>query len=172
MYIKHTYQDWLLTPEGERLELLAQIIASYKASDEYKAAAVADGYYTGEKTAVDGKYILKPQQVIYTEEGKERKCTQMAEVSGNRINCDFFRRFVVQRTHYSLANGVVIDGKPSEDVLGGGDHVFGGEGRAVGEGDVLAQLERPRLAVQVNGETCPDRHQAQIAGSCVVHEWS
>lgn len=123
MYIKHTYQDWLLTPEGERLELLGQIIASYKASDEFKAAAVADGYYTGEKTAVDSKCILKPQKVIYTEEGKEKKCTQMAEVSGNRINCDFFRRFVVQRTHYSLANGVVIDGNPSEDVLGGGvDH--------------------------------------------------
>ncbi len=125
MYIKHTYQDWLLTPEGKRLELLEQIIASYKGSDEFKAAAVADGYYTGEHTAVDSKYILKPQKVTYTEEGREKKCTHLAEVSGNRINCDFFRRFVVQRTHYSLANGVVIDGKPSEDVLGGGvDHAI------------------------------------------------
>lgn len=119
MYIKHTYQDWLLTPEGERLELLGQIIVSYKASDEFGAAAIADGYYSGEHTAIDSKVIKRPHEVAYADaDGMTKKTVSFQEVVGNQINSDFFRRSIVERTHYSLANGIVIDNQPSKKLLG------------------------------------------------------
>ena len=125
MYIKHTYQDWLLTPEGERLELLEKIVQDYKSSSDFKIAQTADDYYTGECTAVDGKRVLRPIAVNHSDGGREKKTTQLTEVVGNRISCDFFRRFVVQRTHYSLASGITIDGNASEDALGSGaDHAI------------------------------------------------
>ena len=125
MYIKHTYQDWLLTPEGERLELLEKIVQDYKASSDFRNAQIADDYYTGECTAVDGKRVLRPIAVSHSDDGREKKTTRLTEVVGNRISCDFFRRFVVQRTHYSLASGITIDGNASEDALGSGaDHAI------------------------------------------------
>lgn len=126
MYINYTYQDWETTPESERLELVEKIISDYKASAEFKSAAEADGYYTGSGTPINGKKLLKPRAVSSTDpSGRPTKITQLAEVVGNQISSDFFRRFTVQRTHYSLANGIVINGNPSEDTLGSGaDHII------------------------------------------------
>lgn len=126
MFIKYTYQDWLNTPITKRTELLEKIISAYKASDDFRAAATADGYYSGEKTAIDEKVIMKPQEVTCTDaNGKTKKTVSFRAVIGNRINTDFFRRSIVERTHYSLANGIIIDGKPSEESLGiGADHAI------------------------------------------------
>lgn len=126
MFIKYTYQDWLATPIPERTELLELIITAYKASDDFRAAATADGYYSGEKTAIDEKVIMRPQEVVCTDaDGKTKKSVSFKKVVGNRISSEFFRRSIVERTHYSLANGIVIDGKPSEELLGiGADHAI------------------------------------------------
>lgn len=126
MFIKYTYQDWLSTPISERTDLLGKIIDAYKASDDFKAAATADGYYSGEKTAIDEKVIMKPQEVTCTDaNGSTKKSVSFKQVVGNRISTDFFRRSIVERTHYSLANGIVIDGNPSEKLLGiGADHAI------------------------------------------------
>lgn len=126
MFIKYTYQDWINTPITEHPELLEKIISAYKASDDFRAAAIADGYYSGEKTAIDEKVIMKPQQVVCTDaDGSTKKSVSFKQVVGNRISTDFFRRSIVERTHYSLANGIVIDGNPSEKLLGiGADHAI------------------------------------------------
>ncbi len=126
MFIRYTYQDWLSTPITERTELLEKIIAAYKSSDDFKEAATADGYYSGEKTAIDEKAIMKPQKVTCTDaDGKTKNIVSFKRVIGNQINTDFFRRSIVERTHYSLANGIIIDGKPSEELLGiGADHAI------------------------------------------------
>ena len=52
---------------------------------------------------------------------------------------------VVQVGIEALVGGILILSAP-EDVLGGGNHVVCGQGRAVGEGHVLPQVEGPGLA--------------------------
>ena len=59
MYTKHTYQDWLDTPEAERPELARQIVQGYKASAEFAAGLTAAEYFAGDNTAIRGKRVLK-----------------------------------------------------------------------------------------------------------------
>lgn len=121
MFIDYTFQDWEATPEGDRLELIAKIIRSYKASEDFRRAGEADEYFRAGKTAISKKVVLQPHSVTLTDDaGQIKKCTQMQEIVGTRIFSNFFFLFVTQQNQYLLGNGVNVEDNASADFLSNG----------------------------------------------------
>lgn len=119
MYTRHTYQDWLATPEAARLALLEDIVRTYKASEDVAAARQAMAYFRADGTAVDSKVILQPSRVkVRGEDGRLRSTPITKDVIGNRAHSNFLRRFVVQENQYLLGNGVTLDKEDTKARLG------------------------------------------------------
>ncbi|MBR3795772.1 MAG: phage portal protein [Clostridia bacterium] len=117
MYTKHTYQDWLATPETERPELARQIVQRYVSSDDFKTALLADRYFRGDNPTIEKKRVLRAVAVD-APGGKGKKRTAMREIIGNQIRNNFFFRFVVQEAQYLLGNGVTVDTPETKAALG------------------------------------------------------
>ena len=110
MYTKHTYQDWLDTPEAERPELARQIVQGYKASAEFAAGLTAAEYFAGDNTAIRGKRVLKATTITKKDDrGRTQKVPAAQEIVGNQIRSNFFFRAVVQQCQYLLGNGVTLE---------------------------------------------------------------
>lgn len=120
MYTNHTWQDWLAAPEGDRRKLLIEIIRTYRASDEFKAALDANEYFRGNNVSVGGKMLLKPVAVSVTdkETGAVRRSTRLNEIVGNRVRSNFLFRFVTQQNQFLLGNGVTLDESADKSRLG------------------------------------------------------
>ena len=120
MYTDVTYQDWELTPEHERLELLLDIIRQYKSSPEFRQGIVANQYFRSENPVVAGKYLLRPTVVEIRDEGtgKVKKTNRTERIDGNRVFSSFFSRFVIQQNQFLLANGVTLKDEAIKKRLG------------------------------------------------------
>lgn len=119
MYTTYTYQDWLATAEAERPGLLLKIIESYKDSDDFKHALVANDYFRADNREVGKKTVLRAMSVKTTDEsGRTRKQSDTKEVVGNRVRSAFFFRFVTQQNQFLLSNGVTLEDDSYKDALG------------------------------------------------------
>lgn len=122
MYTQTTYQDWLATPLGERLELMHQIVEQYKVSSDFKHALQAQRYFESNNDDVSKKVVLRAKAIDVTvtddATGREVHKRQVAntEVAGARVASNFFFRFVTQQNQYLLGNGATIGGKNGESV--------------------------------------------------------
>nr|MBR4281666.1 phage portal protein [Clostridia bacterium] len=117
MYTTHTYQDWKMTPDHKRPEMLLDIIKHYKSSDEFHHSLVAMKYYNAENEAVGRKMQLKPQQFtvkkkVVTPSGNEvteqKTEVRNVQIEGNRVYSRFFFRIITQENQHLLGNGVKI----------------------------------------------------------------
>ena len=119
MYTTYTYQDWLATAEAERPSLLLKIIESYKASDDFQHALVANDYFRADNREVGKKTVLRAMSVQTTDaSGRTRKRAESKEVVGNRIRSAFFFRFVTQQNQFLLSNGVTLEEDSYKNALG------------------------------------------------------
>ena len=119
MYTTYTYQDWLATAEAERPGLLLKIIESYKASDDFQHALVANDYFRADNREVGKKTVLRAMSVQTTDaSGRTRKRAESKEVVGNRIRSAFFFRFVTQQNQFLLSNGVTLEEDSYKNALG------------------------------------------------------
>lgn len=121
MYTDITYQDWLDTPEDEKLDKLQEIIKGYKSSVDFKQGILANQYFRAENPAVAGKYLLRPTVVETKDDnGRVKKHNRQAKIDGNRVFSSFFSRFVIQQNQFLLANGVTLDDEATKARLGMG----------------------------------------------------
>ena len=110
MYTDITYQDWQLTPEWDRPELLKKIIRQYKSSPEFRTALTANLYFRSENPVVARKTILRAKKMEYKDaNGRRRVKSGTVDVVGNRCASGFFFRFVTQQNQFLLANGVTLE---------------------------------------------------------------
>lgn len=127
MYTTYTYQDWLATPETDRLDLLLQIVESYKTSDDCKMALEAAAYYAGENVELSKKLVLQPVkfEVKDREKGEVTRSIGQKEIQGARVYSNFFFRFVNQQNQFLLGNGVTLNDEATKARLGlGFDHAL------------------------------------------------
>lgn len=101
----YTFQDF--ENASDRSAFILSAIQSYKMSDEYQMALLADEY-----DAQRNPTILKATKTIYNAAGIER---EDFTVSNNKIASNFFNRLNTQRCMYSLGNGIsFIDPKEAQ----------------------------------------------------------
>lgn len=119
MFTDITYQDWLATPESARPALALKAIQHYKASEDFRKALTANGYFRAEDTAVSQKTILKARKIEYKDaSGRKRVRSGTEDVVGNRVYSGMFFKLVVQQNQYLLANGVVMKDEKVKEKLG------------------------------------------------------
>lgn len=119
MFTTYTYQDWLAAPDGDRLKLLEDIVRTYKASDDFKAAQTAEEYFHAENTAVAGKVMMRIRKVrVKGANGRVKTEAGTDDVIGNRIRSNFLFRFVTQQNQYLLGNGVTLQDEDAKKRLG------------------------------------------------------
>lgn len=119
MFTDITYQDWLATPESARPALALKAIQHYKASEDFRKALTANGYFRAEDTAVSKKTILKARKIEYKDaSGRKRVRSGTEDVVGNRVYSGMFFKLVVQQNQYLLANGVVMKDEKVKEKLG------------------------------------------------------
>lgn len=113
MFTDYTYQDWMRQPDKVRAAL--SVVSSYRHSDDFEKAGIAQRYYFAENDAVSHKVVLRAG-VVETDvkqdgkpTGEKKQTVTNEEIPGNRIYSDFFRRFVLQESQYLLGNGVTLD---------------------------------------------------------------
>ena len=105
-----TYNDMLkIVGDGDPTEFVMACIQSYKNSDEYKTAVLADEY-----DHQMNRTILEYTKTLYTMSGV---ATDDFTASNNRLCSNFFNRLNTQRCLYSLGKGVsfVDVGESGED---------------------------------------------------------
>lgn len=105
-----TYDDMLRTVgDGDPAEFVMSCIQSYKNSEEYKTAVLADEY-----DHQQNRTILEYTRTLYNMSGVE---TEDFTASNNRLCSNFFNRLNTQRCLYSLGKGVsfVDVGESGED---------------------------------------------------------
>jgi len=105
-----TYNDMLrIVGDGDPAEFVMACIQSYKNSDEYKTAVLADEY-----DHQRNRTILEYTKTLYTMSGV---ATDDFTASNNRLCSNFFNRLNTQRCLYSLGKGVsfVDVGESGED---------------------------------------------------------
>lgn len=105
-----TYDDMLrVVGDGDPTEFVMACIQSYKNSDEYKTAILADEY-----DHQQNRTILEYTKTLYTLSGTK---TDDFTASNNRLCSNFFNRLNTQRCLYSLGKGVsfVGAGESGED---------------------------------------------------------
>lgn len=119
MFVTYTWQDWL--DAQDKVQFIETVIATYKASREFKHALDAKAYFEGNNTNVLGKYIVKADvQTSVDSRGKRTRSNRRVQVEGNRLPCGFFRRAVLQENQYILSNGVTLDDPETKAKLGMG----------------------------------------------------
>lgn len=123
MFTSITWQDWQ-REEDKAKETLA-VINTYKRSEDFEKAGIAQRYYEARNDTVSRKVVLQAGVVeseIALEGGgsvkKQTVCNK--EIPGQRIYSDFFRRFVLQQSNYLLGNGVELDSDAQKKQLGAG----------------------------------------------------
>ena len=135
MYVDVTFQDWERTPEAERPRLLRDIIAGYKASQEFTAGLTANQYFRGDNTVVAQKTILKARKIEYKDaSGRTRTRAGTQDVVGNRIASSFLFRFVTQQNQFLLSEGVTLKDDATKAALG---HDFDEQLEKLGEKALL-----------------------------------
>ena len=105
-----TYNDMLrIVGDGDPAEFVMACIQSYKNSDEYKTAVLADEY-----DHQRNRTILEYTKTLYTMSGVK---TEDFTASNNRLCSNLFNRLNTQRCLYSLGKGVsfVDVGESGED---------------------------------------------------------
>lgn len=119
MYTDVTYQDWLATPDYDKLELLTNVIKGYKASADFKDGLTANAYFRAENPAVMSKTILKARKAEYTDaKGRKRARAVPEDVVGNRISSGILYRFVTQQNQFLLSEGVTLKDDATKEKLG------------------------------------------------------
>lgn len=127
MYTSYTYEDWSKAPEDKR-EILKTIIASYRASEDFKRALLAQQYFISDNAEIKNKYIVQFDSHEVTEvkkdplTGEEIPVTGMisnkVKVAGTRITSSFLFRFVTQQNQHLLGNGVTLTDEALKKKLG------------------------------------------------------
>ena len=102
---KATYKDGLPTAAG-----VESVVMDHKASDEYQLALIADEY-DRQKNAT----IMQYEKYIHTMTGASIVDPYAAN---HKIPSNMFRRLNVQRTQYSLGNGLSFRDKKVKDRFG------------------------------------------------------
>lgn len=98
-----TYDDMLrVVGDGDPTEFVMSCIQSYKNSDDYKTAILADEY-----DHQQNRTILEYTKQLYTLSGA---VTEDFTASNNRLCSNFFNRLNTQRCLYSLGKGVSFVG--------------------------------------------------------------
>lgn len=98
-----TYDDMLdIVGDGNPAEFVMSCIQSYRDSDEYNMAVLADEY-----DHQQNRTILEYTKTLYTMSGTE---TDDFTASNNRLCSNFFNRLNTQRCIYSLGKGVSFVG--------------------------------------------------------------
>lgn len=119
MFVSYTWQDWLAAQD--KIAFIESVIATYKASKEFKLGLDAKAYFEGNNTAVANKYLVKADvQTAVDDRGKRTRLNRQVKVEGNRLPCGFFRRAVMQENQYILSNGVTLDSPETKARLGMG----------------------------------------------------
>lgn len=119
MYTAHTYQDWLDTPEEERLKMALTIIMAYKSSREFRDGLTALSYFNADNEEIRNKMLLRPITVsVKDEKGRMRKKAAQNEVKGNQVHSNFLYRFVTQEIQTLLSNGVTLKDESAKNSLG------------------------------------------------------
>lgn len=129
MFTEITYQDW--ERAQDKTKVLKEAISSYKGSADFRQARIAEGYYTGNETEIQKKYVMKPRKTeVRGEDGRSHKYVTTQEIVGARINSNFFARFVMQEASFLLGNGVTVRDQGAKEKLGPGfDTVLAEMGR-------------------------------------------
>ena len=118
MFLQYTMKDW--KEAKQPLTFLQACISAYKGSDDFKQAMVAEGYYTGEHTAIDSKVILEKKKITQKTESGDKVGLIDNDVVGNRISSNFFKIFVVQENSFLLGNGITLKDAAMKEKLGRG----------------------------------------------------
>lgn len=107
-----TYQEFLATYENglPTAAGVESVVMDHKASDEYRLALIADEY-DRQKNAT----IMKYEKYIHTMTGASIVDPYAAN---HKIPSNMFRRLNVQRTQYSLGNGLSFQDKAVKDKFG------------------------------------------------------
>lgn len=135
MYTDVTYQDWLATPDYDKLELLMNVIKGYKASADFKDGLTANAYFRAENPVVMSKTILKARKAEYTDaKGRKRARAVTEDVVGNRISSGILYRFVTQQNQFLLSEGVTLKDDATKEKLG---HDFDEQLEQLGEKALL-----------------------------------
>ena len=117
MFVSYTWQDW--QNATNKLEFLESVIATYKASRDFKQALEAKQYYEGNNVSVSRKFIVRADVATSVDDrGKKTRTNRRVQVEGNRLPCGFFRRAVMQENEYVLSNGVTLDDAEQKARLG------------------------------------------------------
>ena len=105
-----TYQDFLKTPENERLNYVRTIIHDHTGSQDYKFAQTAEKYYKRKNVT-----IMDFQKLLYTTTGRKIPDTYSTDY---RLRSNWFNYFVVQLNQYLLANGITWDDERTKEAVG------------------------------------------------------
>lgn len=127
MFTKYTYEDWLDAPE-DKSDILKRIISSYKGTEEFRRALLAQQYFVSDNEEIKNKYIVQydSHEVNGTkkdpETGEEVPVTGVVsgkvKVAGTRISSSFLFRFVTQQNQHLLGNGVTLADEALKKRLG------------------------------------------------------
>lgn len=106
----YTYQDF--TDQRDRDAFIQTAVSEYKSNEIYKMALLADLYDRRRN-----KTICEFQKILYNING-----VAMPDTNGTntRLASNFFRRLNVQRTTYSLGNGVSFKDEGTKERFGPG----------------------------------------------------
>ena len=118
MYTQYTFQDWELTPEFQRPDMLLDVVRSYKASDDFLHALEAADYFAGANRAVGQKVMLRPVAYPCSSYDGVKTIIENKEIVGARVYSNFFFRFVTQQNQFLLGNGVTLDDEATKARLG------------------------------------------------------
>ena len=119
MYTDVTYQDWLATPDYDKLELLTNVIKGYKTSADFKDGLTANAYFRAENPVVMSKTILRARKAEYKDaSGRKRSKAVTEDVVGNRISSGILYRFVTQQNQFLLSEGVTLKDDATKEKLG------------------------------------------------------
>ena len=102
---KAGYKDGLPTAAG-----VEEVVKDHKASAEYQLAVIADDY-----DRQKNKTIMEYEKYIHTMTGASIVDPYAAN---HKIPSNMFRRLNVQRTQYSLGNGISFQDKTIKDKFG------------------------------------------------------
>ena len=93
-----TYSDF--EKADDKAEFVLSAISTYRNSDEYKMAEIADEYDAQRNVTI--QHTIRK---LYTASGA---VTEDPTVANNKIGCNLFNRLNTQRCMYSLGNGVTF----------------------------------------------------------------
>lgn len=106
----YTFQDFLRTPDNEKMNFVRSIISAHESSGEYKFAQTAEEYYKRRNVT-----IMNFQKLLYTVTGKQIPDKYSANY---KLRSNWFNYFTVQLNQYLLSNGITWKDGGTKDSLG------------------------------------------------------